>query len=76
VRPDHKDLAVTGDASLVDQYQDLAPADLLLVCGVFGNISDADIERTIDACGQLCKTGDTVIWTRHRAEPERGGGIL
>lgn len=62
---------VTGDASLIDQYQGLAPADLVLVCGVFGNISDADIERTIDACGQLCDTGATVIWTRHRAEPDR-----
>lgn len=62
---------VTGDASLVDQYQDLAPADLVLVCGVFGNITDADIERTIGACGGLCGTGGTVIWTRHRAAPDR-----
>ena len=62
---------VTGDASLIDQYQGLAPADLVLVCGVFGNITDADIERTIGACAQLCKTGGTIIWTRHRAEPDR-----
>ncbi|WP_406438885.1 class I SAM-dependent methyltransferase [Streptomyces sp. NBC_00631] len=69
-RLDHVEV-VPGDASLIDQYQDLAPADLVLVCGVFGNISDADIERTIKACAQLCKTGGTVIWTRHRAEPDR-----
>ncbi|WP_255923528.1 class I SAM-dependent methyltransferase [Streptomyces humicola] len=62
---------VTGDASLIDQYQDLAPADLVLVCGVFGNITDNDIEHTIGACNQLCKTGGTVIWTRHRAAPDR-----
>jgi ubiquinone/menaquinone biosynthesis C-methylase UbiE len=62
---------VTGDASLVDRYQDLAPADLVLVCGVFGNITDPDIERTIGACAQLCGTGGTVVWTRHRGEPDR-----
>ncbi|MFJ6392861.1 class I SAM-dependent methyltransferase [Streptomyces sp. NPDC091972] len=62
---------VTGDASLVDHYEDLAPADLVLICGVFGNITDADMERTIAACNQLCRTGGTVIWTRHRAAPDR-----
>ncbi|CAL9429306.1 hypothetical protein SUDANB1_02008 [Streptomyces sp. enrichment culture] len=62
---------VTGDASLVDRYQDLAPAHLVLVCGVFGNITDPDIERTIGACAQLCEAGGTVVWTRHRGEPDR-----
>lgn len=61
---------VTGDASLTDNYAGLAPADLVLVCGVFGNISDADIERTVDACAELCQTGGTVVWTRHRGEPD------
>jgi hypothetical protein len=62
---------VTGDASLTDQYLGMAPADLVLVCGVFGNISDADIERTIDSCSQLCRSGGTVVWTRHRGAPDR-----
>jgi ubiquinone/menaquinone biosynthesis C-methylase UbiE len=61
---------VEGDAALVDHYQDLVPADLVLVCGVFGNIVDTDIERTIDTCRQLTKSGGTVIWTRHRGEPD------
>lgn len=62
---------VTGDASLVDRYQGMTPADLVLVCGVFGNITDGDIEHTISACNQLCATGGTVVWTRHRAAPDR-----
>jgi Methyltransferase domain len=62
---------VTGDASLTDHYRDMVPADLVLACGVFGNITLADIERTVDACRQLCKTGGTVIWTRHRTAPDR-----
>ncbi|MGY4766247.1 class I SAM-dependent methyltransferase family protein [Kribbella sp. CWNU-51] len=61
---------VTGDAALIDQYGGMAPAGVVLVCGVFGNISDQDIEATIDACPQLCETGATLIWTRHREDPD------
>jgi hypothetical protein len=62
---------VAADAALTDHYRGMVPADLVLVCGVFGNITDGDIERTIDCCSQLCKTGGTVIWTRHRDAPDR-----
>ncbi|MFJ1886613.1 class I SAM-dependent methyltransferase [Streptomyces sp. NPDC088137] len=62
---------VTGDASLIGQYRGMTPADLVLVCGVFGNITDSDIGGTIGACNQLCKTGGSVIWTRNRAAPDR-----
>ncbi|PSL56597.1 methyltransferase family protein [Saccharothrix carnea] len=61
---------LTADAALTDHYADLAPADLVLVCGVFGNITDEDIERTVDHCAALCRTGGTVIWTRHRDAPD------
>lgn len=57
---------VTGDAALTDHYVDLVPAHLVLVCGVFGNLTDDDIRRTVGFCTQLCATGGTVIWTRHR----------
>lgn len=62
---------VEGDAAVTDQYQGLVPADVVLACGVFGNIVDADIERTVETCRQLSKTGGTVIWTRHRGAPDR-----
>jgi hypothetical protein len=62
---------VTGDASITDHYRGMTPADLVLVCGVFGNITDEDIERTVAACCQLCQTGGTVIWTRGRTAPDR-----
>src|SRR5438067_7465179 len=42
--------AVAGDASSTDHYAGLAPADLVLVCGVLGNITDADVERLLDHC--------------------------
>ncbi|MFC0508525.1 class I SAM-dependent methyltransferase [Micromonospora costi] len=61
---------VVGDAARTDTYADLAPADLVLVCGVFGNVSDADIHMTVRHCAALCATGGTVVWTRHRRAPD------
>ena len=57
---------VTGDAADLAHYADFVPARLVLLCGLFGNIDDADIEHTIDTCDQLCAPGATVIWTRGR----------
>jgi hypothetical protein len=62
--------AVAGDAALTEAYASAVPADLVLACGVFGNIGDGDIERTIGALPQLCREGGTVIWTRHRRHPD------
>jgi len=62
---------VTGDASLVEAYAGLVPADLVLLCGLFGNITDEDIRATISAARGLTRTGGTVIWTRGRGEPDR-----
>lgn len=57
---------VTGDASLTSQYANTVPAYLVLVCGMFGNMTNVDIERTIGYCTQLCATAGTVVWTRGR----------
>jgi Putative methyltransferase len=61
---------VTGDAALTDAYAGLIPADIVLACGVFGNITDEDVARTITCCAQLCAAGGTVIWTRGRWQPD------
>ena len=61
---------VEGDAGSSTSYTGLTPADLVLLCGVFGNISDEDVQRTIEALPELCSTGATVAWTRSRREPD------
>jgi ubiquinone/menaquinone biosynthesis C-methylase UbiE len=61
---------VEGDASLCHWYADMVPADLVLVCGVFGNISSDDIARTIGALPGFCQPHGSVIWTRHRRQPD------
>jgi hypothetical protein len=57
---------VTGDASTTDAYDGVVPAQIVLVCGVFGNVSDDDIERTISLLPGLAAAGARVIWTRGR----------
>ncbi|TDD44408.1 class I SAM-dependent methyltransferase [Nonomuraea terrae] len=61
---------VCGDAALTDAYAGAVPADLVLACGVFGNITDDDVRRTVATLPQLCAPGATVIWTRGRHEPD------
>lgn len=61
---------VVGDASLTAAYTGIAPADLVLACGIFGNITDDDIRNTIRALPRFCRVDATVIWTRHRKEPD------
>lgn len=56
---------VEGDAASSDLYDGAVPADLVLACGIFGNIGEADIERTIRFLPCLCAPGAWVIWTRH-----------
>jgi hypothetical protein len=60
---------VTGDAADPANFADFGPADLLLLCGIFGNISDSDIANTVARAAGLTARDGTVIWTRHRREP-------
>lgn len=61
---------VEGDASLIDSYAGAVPADLLLLCGVLGNISVADVQRTVQMLPQLCAADARLIWTRNRNPPD------
>lgn len=59
-----------ADAAQSNVYQHSVPADLVLLCGIFGNVSDADVQATIEVSPQLCAPGAEVIWTRHRSDPD------
>jgi hypothetical protein len=62
---------VCGDASTTRAFQGAVPADLVLACGIFGNISSDDIRRTVHTLPMLCAPQGTVIWTRHPRPPDR-----
>ncbi len=61
---------LVGDAALTDNYLGAVPADLVVMCGVFGNISDDDIVATVRAMPAFLASGGFVIWTRHRGAPD------
>ena len=66
---------VEADAGTTDAYAGLVPADLVLLSGIMGNISAADIERFVHVSRQFCAPGATVLWTRGAQEPDLGPDI-
>ena len=59
---------VTGDAGQADAYLGATPAEILLVVGLFGNIADADVERTIRLLPGFAAPGAYVVWSRGARE--------
>ncbi|MGD0284346.1 MAG: class I SAM-dependent methyltransferase [Candidatus Saccharimonadales bacterium] len=61
---------VIADAANSSLYKNVIPADLILLCGVFGNISIEDVRYIIKNLSMFCKSGTKVIWTRNRRVPD------
>jgi ubiquinone/menaquinone biosynthesis C-methylase UbiE len=59
---------IEGDAGEVASFAEHLPVDVLLLCGIFGNISEADIEATVASVPSLLSANGLVIWTRGRFE--------
>ena len=61
---------IEADAGLTTNLRRGAPADVLLLCGIFGNVTDDDVEHTVRKASTLCNEGATVVWTRHPTPPD------
>jgi len=61
---------IEGDAGTTDACAGAVPADLLLLCGIFGNTADDDVRRTAHAVPQLCAPGAAIVWTRSTHAPD------
>jgi hypothetical protein len=59
---------IEGDAGQSGVYAGAVPASLVLACGIFGNVSDEDIRRTVGFLPALCAARGWVIWTRQPRE--------
>jgi hypothetical protein len=59
-----------GDAGDLAAYEGAVPADLVLLCGVLGNVSDEDAHTITRSLPRLCSAGARVIWTRSRRAPD------
>ncbi len=66
---------VEADAGTTSAYAGLVPADLVLLSGIMGNITAADVERLVHVSRQLCAPGATVLWTRGAQDPDLGPDI-
>lgn len=58
-----------ADAGITETYAGVSPADLVILVGLFGNISDADVRATVEILPALCKPDALVVWAR-RNDPE------
>jgi hypothetical protein len=61
---------IEADAGITTNLRKGTPADVLLLCGIFGNVTDDDVEHTVRKATTLCNEGATVLWTRHTAPPD------
>lgn len=61
---------VCADAGDTGAYRGAVPADLVLLCGVLGNVPDDDVRRTVGTLPRLCAPDATVVWTRSRRAPD------
>jgi Putative methyltransferase len=59
-----------ADAGVTDVCAGAVPAQIVVACGIFGNVTDSDIRATVAALPSLCAPGALVLWTRHRRPPD------
>ena len=59
-----------ADAGRPIHWDDIVPVDLLLLAGIFGNLPDDDVERTVRATAAMLRPGGIAVWTRHRRAPD------
>jgi hypothetical protein len=61
---------VHADAGITDACVGAVPAQIIIMCGIFGNISDSDVQAAVAALPSLCAPDALVLWTRHRMPPD------
>lgn len=61
----------TADAGFSDAFTGCVPAEIVLLVGILGNLSEADVLRTVRAAPQLCAPGATLLWSRGRDQTDR-----
>jgi hypothetical protein len=59
-----------ADAGITDACAGAVPAQVIVACGIFGNITARDIRSTVAALPGLCAPSALVLWTRHRGSPD------
>ncbi|MGI8433203.1 MAG: SAM-dependent methyltransferase [Nocardioidaceae bacterium] len=60
-----------ADAGNPSSFDDVVPVDVLLLCGIFGNIEHSRVKGTIDVLHHVLAPGGYLIWTRGGSDPDR-----
>jgi hypothetical protein len=56
---------INGDATAAVNYVGAVPADIVIVCGIFGNLADEnELNRLLGNLSFLSKKGAFILWTR------------
>ena len=55
---------LNADATVFQTYASLPPADIVLLCGVWGHVPADERLPLVRGVASLCKPGGKVIWTR------------
>jgi hypothetical protein len=60
---------INGDATSSANYEGAVPADIVIVCGVLGNLPDEnELNRLLGNLSFLSKKGAFVLWTRGHSQ--------
>ncbi|HEX2894620.1 MAG TPA: class I SAM-dependent methyltransferase family protein [Marmoricola sp.] len=57
------------DAGNTESLRGAVPADLVMACGVFGNVTDEHVRRTVNTLPMLLSDQGFVVWTRGAKVP-------
>jgi hypothetical protein len=57
-------VVIQADAGDTATWKDCVPVDLLVLCGIFGNLSPGDIRQTVACLPAMVRDGGYVVWTR------------
>jgi hypothetical protein len=60
-----------ADAGDPSSFNDVLPVDVLLLCGIFGNVEYGQVKAIIEVVPRLLSDDACVIWTRGASEPDR-----
>lgn len=60
-----------ADAGTIASFADVLPVDVLMLCGIFGNIQLESVRHVVDTVPRLVRSGGFVIWTKGGRPPDR-----
>lgn len=55
---------VNGDATISSSYSSMAPANIVMMCGMLGLVPCSEFPNVVHTMQRLCAKGGRIVWTR------------